>query len=204
MAKPASGSTLDTGHALATDMVACWPMLEGSGTTTADLTANNNDLTFAGGGGAPTWSTDGSGDAIIAIGTQLTEPLNPASAISLGASLASWSIAFRAKQTTSGDKGMVFGDYSSTLPYFWFFGGTFFGGRDNNNQNLDLSSITSFTSDANYVIVYDGAADTYTLWKDGASVQQLTSIVSCPVTIGTVGNAFNVSTFALVGSFTYM
>ena len=38
--KPASSYILDSTNSLSTNMAGCWPMLEGSGTTTADKTSN--------------------------------------------------------------------------------------------------------------------------------------------------------------------
>ena len=52
--KPASTYILDTANSLYSGMVGCWPMLEGSGTTTADKTSNGNTATLTGG---LTWGT---------------------------------------------------------------------------------------------------------------------------------------------------
>ncbi len=203
MAKPSSGATIDSGVSLFNGMTACWPMLEGSGTTSADL-AGSRDLTFAGGGGAPTWSTNGSGEAVISLGSALSAPLALGSTLTLnGAS--GWSIAFRAKQTNSDANGIVLGDNSNTTDFVWMYGGVFFRVRHSASGDADFS-LTTFTSDADYLISYDvGSGGYITLYKDG-------SAVGSPVFVGTgrslvithLGNGYTSNTYALIGALTYV
>ena len=202
MAKPASGATIDTGVSLFNSMTACWPMLEGSGTTSEDL-AGARDLTFAGGGGAPTWSTNGSGEAIIALGTGLNAPLALASSLTLGAGN-SWSIAFRAKQTNNDSQGQVLGNTSDTASFVWLAGGSYFGVRNSNGDDSNFSSLTNFTTDANYLVVYDVATGFVTLYKDGSAVgSPQASGSSRSIVITHLGNGYTGSSLALIGNLTY-
>lgn len=206
MAKPASGSTLNTGHALYTSLAAVWGMLEGSGTTSADSTGNGHTLTFAGGGGAPTWSTDGSGDAVIAIGTALNQPLAVGTPFSLSGS-SPWSIAFRFKQTADDDAGMVLGDKDDNSNFLWQSGSTLnqFRFRDDAASGGSDFTNASSTTDANYVMVYDQAGDGLIhLYKDGSQIGTGIAKPSAgSLSIDTLGNGYTSTTYALVGTLTY-
>jgi hypothetical protein len=63
VAKPANGTALIASHADLTNLTGYWPMLEGSGTSTADLSGSGNHLTF-GGATDPTWGTSDWGATI--------------------------------------------------------------------------------------------------------------------------------------------
>ena len=79
--KPASGSTLDSGNALFTSLVAVWGMLEGSGATSADSTGNGHTLTTN--GSNVTWSTDSNTDPVLAVSASTANAIPIASPITL-------------------------------------------------------------------------------------------------------------------------
>lgn len=205
MAKPASGSTLNTGHTLYSSLAACWAMLEGSGTTSAD-SRGSRTLTFAGGGTPPTWSTDGAGDAVIAIGTAIANPLALASSLTLSSANA-WSLAWRAKQDASGTAGIVCGSSTTSNNFLFFNGVTALRYRNSTPTDYDYASAQPFTTDANYLLTYDPAAasGTLRLYKDAAEVSgsPKTSVTGSLV-MATLGGVSSVNTFALVGTITYL
>jgi hypothetical protein len=63
VAKPANGTALIASHDDLTSLTGYWPMLEGTGESTADLSGSGNHLTF-GGATKPTWSTSDWGATI--------------------------------------------------------------------------------------------------------------------------------------------
>lgn len=207
MAKPASGTALDTGHALYTSLEAVWAMLEGTGTTSADSTGNGHTLTFAGTGTPPSWSTDGAGDAIIAIGTAHNQPLAVGSPFSL-ADNTDWSIAWRFKQTADNDAGMILGDKDDNNNFVWQSGTSVNGVRfrnGNNGTNADFSNAVA-TTEKNYLLVNDFSGDgKLHLYIDGTQVGTgVTPAGNTDISIDTVGNGYGGTTFALVGSLTYV
>ena len=104
MAKPASGTALDTGHALYTSLTHCWPFYENTGNP-QDKKGTNHTTKDA----SVTWSTDTAGDVALAFSDNtVASPLaisNPA----IGTTT-TWSLAWRGKQTAANDYGMVAGD----------------------------------------------------------------------------------------------
>lgn len=136
MAKPASGTPLDTLNALYTGIEAVFAMLEGGvATTSADSTGNGHDLTFSSIGSMhdPYWGLDGNGDPEIrcpGVGSAgLTKPLAMGAALpdlSSAGDTTDWSIAFRIKQTTVNAQGMWIGNKGSggthEKNYIWFAG----------------------------------------------------------------------------------
>lgn len=206
MAKPASGTSLNTGHALYTALEAVWAMLEGTGTTSADSTGNGHTLTFAGGGTAPTWSTDGAGDAIIALGTALTQPLAVGTPFTLADGV-DWSIAWRFKQTTDSNNGMVIGETGTQLSFVWQAGVALNGIRFRNvadDTDADFANADA-TTDKNYLLVNDFSGDgKLHLYINGSEVGTgVTPSGGTDLDIDTLGNAYSSTTFALIGSFTY-
>jgi hypothetical protein len=128
MSKPASTAVLDTSNSLYTSLKAFWAMLEGSGTSSADKTGNGYTLTLD---SSVTWSTDGVGDLCIAEATATKPVATVATGFTL-ANTADWSIAWRAKQTVSGNNGMVIGN-TANPNYIWMEGGTDLLVRDNSS-----------------------------------------------------------------------
>ncbi len=100
MAKPASGTALDTGHSLYPSLSFADAFLEGSGTTTAD-SKNGNTGTLSSSG---LWATDADGPVIRTVANNVQQPIALASPVVLSASGGvSWSIAWRTKMAaTSG------------------------------------------------------------------------------------------------------
>lgn len=202
MAKPASSAVINPGEPLFIAMTACWPMLEGTGTTSADK-AGTRTLTFAGGGTAPTWSTDGAGDPIIAIGTAQANPLSLASSLTLGGSV-SFSLAFRFKQTSDDNQSAIAGTTATNGFLCGFGGANYMGVRSNVGTDANYT-LTSFTADANYVLAYDQPAGAMRLYKDGVEVSSVVSVgTTFALTIDRLGNGYSGTTFALVGSLTYL
>ena len=200
MAKPASGTAIDAGHALAANLEAAWGLLEGSGTSSADATGNGHDLTLASAG---YWGTDG-GDPVLVIGSANAAPAAVTSPIVFGSGV-SWSIAWRAKQTSSGNAGMVAGNRTNTNEFVWM-NGTSISFRNATNVTVNFTGQTP-TTIADYVMTSDGGAPTSSvkLYKDGTLVDTLSSTAGGATwTVNTLGNGYSTNTgFALIGQLDY-
>src|SRR6185436_17616175 len=114
MAKPPSGSVLDTGNALYTNITNAWGLLEGSGSTCAD-SKGGNTATFHGGG--ISWGSDAEGPYVET--TDGTSWLDLASNVTIPINT-SFTIAWGAKgQTDSSNSNMLCGDITSGADYWW-------------------------------------------------------------------------------------
>lgn len=195
MAKPASGTALDTGHALYTNLAHAWGLLEGTGTTSVD-SRGTKDLTLSSSG---LWTTNGGGENIIRIGTATAAPLALATSLTLGGGSAHWSIAFRAKQATSNNEGMILGDNSNTNDFLWFSGGNYLRFRSSSGGDFDFSSLTTFTTTANYLITSSDGK----IYKDGSLVQTLGAFTPT-LNVTHLGNGYTSTTLALVGDIEYV
>ncbi len=206
MSKPASGASLDSGNSLYSALTAAgsavWAMLEGgSSSTSADSSGNGHTLALT----APfTWSTDGSGNAIIRCAGATTDGMIVTSPPTMGGT-DSWSLAFRFHQTTSGARGIVAGDDAGGL-FVWGFTGNFLAVHSSLGSYAGIfTGTTSFTADADYLLVFNHAAGQIHLYKDGvedgSSPQTVSSVPGVFTSI--CGGNDGTGTNSLIGSITY-
>lgn len=202
MAKPASGTAINTGNSDATGLGAAWGLLEGTGLASADsVSGNAHPLTLA----SNYWATNGSGENIIRIGAGAANPL----AITLPFDFAHadpWSIFFRGKMASaSGQAGMVMGEQGTTNSFLWLDGsGGRFVFRDKNTNDLAATLTSSeLTTIGNYMVVRDPSDSSVTLYRNGVQIQRSTSYVSGAskggFVLNCIGNAYTGSALALVG-----
>lgn len=163
---------------------------ESGGSTTADEGPDNEDGTITG-------ATLGSGLMTCDAGGDRAD-FTP---ITLSAD---WTIAFRGKQTSSDANGVVSGNRAATNSFLFMYGGNYLqitiGGADHR-----WTALTTFTSDADYCLIYDATADTLNLYKDGALVtgSPITSVTSGTITISAVGSGLSTDAFSLIGTLDY-
>ncbi len=202
MAKPASGTPLDTGNALYTSLAAAWGMLENTGTTSADSTGNGHTLTSVGSNGTA-WGTSGGDVAITYTDDATSSPVTTPITL-LGTS--SWSIALRGHQTASDTNGMLLGDNTSTASFLWFNGGSEFRFRSDGSTDYQFTGVTSFTADANYLLVYDQPGAHLHLYKNGSEVGTGFGVGAndAKLIVNTLGNGYTSNTFALTGALVYV
>ncbi len=169
MAKPASGTALDTGNALFTSLTAVWGMLEGTGTTSADSTGNGHTLTLNTSGSGVTWSTDANADACLAFAGCTTVAAPITSPIAFNGT-ASYSFAWRGKQTSADSNGIFAGNENngSLVQFLFWSSGTLFRARTNTIGQVDYDfGITSAVTEANWLLVYDQPGAKLHLWQNG-------------------------------------
>lgn len=200
MAKPASGTALDSGHPLFSQLTHVWAFLEGSGTTSAD-SKGSNDLTLD---ASTSWDTSADG-AVLSMATALSAPASLGTPVVFDGTQ-SWSIAFSAKQDADGTAGMVLGDNTNNDANIWFRSDSSKYARYTDDAGTDrtfnAAGVYPFTSLDNYLVVYDQTAGTVELYKNGASLQSLSA--SGTLTINTLGNGYSTSSFSLVGDISYV
>jgi hypothetical protein len=202
MAKPASGTSLDTGHALYTNVTAVWAMLEGSGASSAD-SRGTRTLTLNGG---YSWTTNGGGDPIVDFAGTNASPATPATSLTLSIGT-DWSIAWRGQIDSSGaNTGMVLGDGSGSGNFLWFnASGGQISLRDNatNTSSFNVTGANQATT-ANYLLVRDNTADTLTLYRNGSSVASNPAGGAGGLVISEIGDGYSSNTFALDGKLEYV
>lgn len=204
MAKPASGTALDSGNSLYSGMEAIYALLEGTGSTSED-SYGTNDLTLSGSG---LWGTDADGPVLALTNNADNKPAELASTIAFDG-LASYSIAFGGKQTTSNDDGMVMGNPDAAQPYIWLRGGNYLRFKATNGTVCDFTSLTTFTTQADYLLVYEfipAVSNLLYLYKDGTLTADSPINAGLDFTIESIGNGFNTGggALALVGNLSYV
>lgn len=202
MAKPASGTALDTGHALYTNLTHAYGCLEGSGTTSVD-SKGGNDLTLSGSG---LWSSDGDGPTLVNTSNTNNSPLTPASAISF-TTQQDWSMAWRAKQTSNDDNGMIVGDPSGSTNYLWMRGSSYLRFVNANSAN-NFTGVSTFTALDDWLYTTEYIAGTtyrHRLYQNGVEVS------GSPIDNAAIGNNLTIaaimggfSNLALVGTLSYL
>ncbi len=216
MTKPASGTALDTGHALYTSLEAVWAMLEGTGTTSADSRGNSHDLTFSaiGGGHDPTWGTDGSGDAEIrfpGVGSgSSTKPLAMGTILpdlSNAGNTLDYSLAYRIKQTTLNTRGMFLAQKGATKDYLWLAGHVpeLLVVSEGGTSSTDTTDV-DFTVYHDYVLTYTHGSG-FRHYQDGvlSAGSPFGAGAGWVHGLDTLGAGYNSSSdFSLVGAMSYM
>jgi hypothetical protein len=191
MAKPASGSSLDTGHALYTSLNNVWAFLEGSGATTADSKSADTGTLNSG-----SWQSDATGPFWRTTAAAAT-PITLASAISLGLIGGStkdpFSIAFGVKKANDSDnQGMVLGDTGNTSDFIWEVPGSYLQYRDSGGGDHTFAGATPFSSYADFLITYDpaanGGAGYIRVYKNAVEV------TGSPLTAGNANTALHIIT----------
>lgn len=202
MPKPASGTTLDTGHALYTNLSMAWGLLEGSGTTTTDSkSARTGTLSSSG-----LWSTDGDGPIILTTNSSDNTPIGFSSDFTFSGT--SITLAWRAKQTTSNDNGMLLGSPNTSNNYVWLRGGTNLTLKINASV-VGTMSPTDYTALDDWVLACElEPAVTYHhhLFKNGVEVSGSpldNGGVGLAMTINAIGNGFT-SGISFVGTISYV
>lgn len=205
MAKPASGTPLNTEHALYTSLAAAWGMLEGSDGTSADSTGNGHTLTL---GTGLTWTTISGEAALDSDGSTTGQALAITSPIAC-AGTSPWSFAWRAKQDASDNDGMIAGNENNggANSFIWFQGGTSLFFRSNAPSSYSFTGLTNFTADANYLLVWDQAGDAKLhLYKDGSEIGTGMSVTAndAAITFRSLASGYDgAGLFALTGTITY-
>ena len=113
-----------------------------------------------------------------------------------------WTIAFRGKQDSSGTAGVLCGNRSATTAFIFFHGGDKFKVQIGATE-YGFAGVTTFTTTADYCVVYDGTADELRLYKDGSHVETKTSVTTGTFTVTGVGSGYNSDSFSLVGELDY-
>lgn len=193
MAKPASGTALDTGHALYTDLLYAWGLLEGSGNPASSATANAATKN----GGA--WTTDADGPLLSFTDHTIAHPLALATSYA-PASSRSFSLAFRVALTANNDYGMVCGNGTD---YIWLRGGNYLR-IVTSLGNSNWTSLTSFTSAADYLITFEfipGVSNLWRVYKDGVITSEGAVSFGGALTIADLAGGF--SNLCLEGLLSY-
>jgi hypothetical protein len=203
VAKPASGTALDTGHALYTSLTAAWAFLEGTGGTSADSRGTRTATLVSG-----AWGTDANGDACWDISSAHAGPITLGSALNLAGN-GDWSLAFRAKTTNADSQAMVCGDNTNTGDFVWMLNGTALRVRDTAGGDYDVGAPTSFTTEANYVIAFnrtEGGTGKFHFYKDGAEVNTGAGGLNGDhyLNINCIGAGYTSSAFSLIGKISYL
>lgn len=194
MAKPASGTSLDTGHALYSAWTAVYGLLEGE-TTTSNDSKGSNHLTLSSSG---LWTTNLGGENIIGIASATASPLALTSAITLPNN-ADWSIFMRIKLAANNSNGMLLGDNTNTNDFVWANGGNYLRYRDSFGSDADFTSITSFTTAVNLAMIFTDSDSKVRLYADNTEVNAGGIVIGGGLLINTLGNGYTSNTLALVG-----
>lgn len=197
MAKPTGTPTLNSGNALGALLTHGWAFSEGTGTTVTDIApsgAVNGTLA-----GTATWGTSGAGDPVLSI----PSGVGSVTLASTVTTASPWSVAFRAKQANNDTKGMISGKPSAASDYIWLQGGTGFVVRLNNGSATLTGGGTNFTTEANWVVTFNGTS-TLTLYKDGSSVGTSATFFSNQTQIAdALGSGHSTTSLNLVGTLDY-
>jgi hypothetical protein len=164
VAKPASGATLDSGHALATNLVLALPFTEGSGSTSQDVSAGGRVWTR----GSISWATEG-GDACIS-NADAANTGTLSSTLSIPGNQ-DWTFAWRSKHTGTTNVGILFGQSANTTDWVYHRNDAASRGirfRDGSNNTAIIAVATSFSvSVEDHALVYHHSAQTIEYYRDG-------------------------------------
>ncbi len=204
MAKPASGTGLDTGSSLYSVLTAVgsavWGLLEGSGSTSADSSGNGHTLTPD---ATATWSTNGAGEAILACSGTSGNTCPITSPIAL-ASTSAWSFAFRLKVNVTATYESVFGASNNDLlvndtsiaAYRSISGA---------QANFTSAGAIDWVTDADWLLTVDGLSSLKVrLYHNGTEVGDSPKTIAAgdsQFTFSSLGSP--ASTFQFAGTLTY-
>jgi hypothetical protein len=201
MPKPISSAVLNKLHSLAASMVACWPMLEGTGLASADKTNNGHELALD--AGATSWTMDG-GDVAIAKANAANRGSTMAANLTLTLSTKSFSVAFRAKQTNDSANGVVIGFSSATAPNIQMLGSTDVMRFVTAAGNATFTK-TNFQTFEHHVLTWNQSTGEMRYYVDGVenATSPVTPTLSASVVFDSVIGGRSASS-NLIGTMSYM
>ena len=207
--KPASTYILNSANSLYSDMVACYPMLEGSGTTTADKTSNGNTATLTGG---LTWGTPdsegpnfhpASGNGYLSLASNLTIPINTSFSIAWACNWASG----------AGNHGILLGDAAGVeggQNFIWLqstYGSEIWCSLLPGAETFTSASpINAKRHDYVLTAAYSSGKYTLNLYQDGIAATPITNLTagSTPWKINAILNGFSTAGYSFYGQFEYL
>ncbi len=200
MAKPASGTALNTGHALYTSLANAYAFLEGTGGTSADSKSANTATLNHG-----SWATVSS-DPVWRIAAAVSDAITLGSTISI-AGTSSWSIAFRMKHSGDTFEGATHSDSAGATLVVTFEGSyLFWRANIGSSDDHTFTGTTSFTTVADYVLTYDHAANRLHLYVNGtedASSPQIPAGANTQLDVDRLASRGDNGVYGLVGDFHY-
>ena len=204
--KPASTYILDSTNSLYSDMVGCWPMLEGSGTTTADKTSNGNTATLTGG---LTWGTPDSegpnfhpstSGQYLTLASNLTIPIDT-----------SFSLAWACNWSGSGNDGIFVGDAIDSGQNFVWMKGSYLTELwcSVTGAGQTFTSAQYLANERHdYVLTaaYSSGSYTLNLYQDGVAATPITGVTagSTAWKINAILNGFSSAGYSFLGQFEYL
>jgi hypothetical protein len=201
VAKPASGSVINTGNSLATSLSSAWGFLENTGTTTADPQGSRTGALDA----SVTWSTDVSGDPCLNFSS--STPDRPVSFTGFTlAGTSSWSIALRGNLAGSGSTQVFFGDSTTTNGYLQFQHGVGFTFRSNAGTIYTFTGTTTYLTERDYVLAYDQPGAKVHLYIDGVESGTGLAVTGndAALTIDNIGNGYSGGDLSFQGKLSYV
>ena len=207
--KPDSTYILNSANSLYTNMVACYPMLEGSGTTTADKTSNGNTATLTGG---LTWGTPdsegpnfhpASGNGYLRLASNLTIPINTSFSIAWACNWASG----------AGNHGILLGDAAGVeggQNFIWLqstYGSEIWCSLLPGAETFTSASpIDAKRHDYVLTAAYSSGKYTLNLYQDGIAATPITGVsaLSTPWKINAILNGYPTAGYSFYGQFEYL
>jgi len=171
--KPASTYILDSGNSLATNLVGCWPMLEGSGTTTADKSTSNITATLAAGltwnspdSEGPNFNTYSTSGGYLTLASNLAIPINTSFSVAWGA---------------YSEGGIVCGDHTNAGQNFLWPHGSLCTLWTSMTGNIGFSwAIDTNRHDYVLSVAYAAGGYTMTVYQDGTSLGTASGTAATP------------------------
>jgi len=180
-----SGTSLNTGNALYTNLVAAWPINEGSGTTTTDSRNSIACTLSSSGANQPTWGTgDGVGGHVLHFqaGASLNSYLDcgtPVPVQDIGVGGLSASFAFRVLINNAGGMKMAQRNDGNSVQVGWWLGDFGFVHEFSNNNCYHYGATSITTASYHTVIMtWDGSASSANIlaYVDGTLYASWTSM----------------------------
>jgi hypothetical protein len=205
MSKPPSGTPLNSGGTLYSNLANWYGMLEGSGGTTADGKGGNTGTLDA----SVTWTTDADGPLLAFSDHNVAAPIALAALIVLSdLGTNDWSVAWRGKQTVDGPRGRICGEPSTSnlIGMLGINGIQWLGQQSVPVQNAFFFSVTSFTINADYVITGVAGSNDIHAYKNGVELADSPFTLAGAPSFGmdTIGSGGQVAGSGLEGSLGYI
>lgn len=172
MPKPVSSAVINEQHSLAANLVACWPMLEGSGLTSADKTNGGHHLALD--AVATSWTTV-VGELAIAKADAANRGSTMAANLTLNPSTKSFSIAWQGRQTNDSANGTILGFASALTPVVYMNGSTD-SMRINSAAGNAVFTKTLFTTVEHHLLTWNQPTGQMRYYVDG--VENATSPIT--------------------------